>query len=225
MRLNPNQNVSIVKLEYQIFSCSFCHSYPLEPKLFDYGVTPRSSSPSVVTSVTSVTSPLKCSSSDSIQNSTVTIATASSPVLSPVKPASNGDSVSTEMNCLTPGEGRKKLAQECRQQSMAGRSPDSEPQTPSFDGKGFTEDSDNGERLLDMSSVKMELFTPSSDGHLHSQGDLDLESPVSRRKDERAGCHGNKADTSIHIDSVRHVVCNLLQMYLYLSNHSQMKIT
>ena len=181
----------------------------------------------MVTSVTSVTSPLKCSSSDSIQNSTVTIATASSPspVLSPVKPASNGDSVSTETNCLTPGKGRKKLAQECRQQSMAGRSPDSELQTPSFGGKGFAEDSDDGERLLDVSSVKMELFTPSSDGRLHSQGDLDLESPVRRGKDERAGCHGNTAATSIHIDSVRHTVCNLLQMYLHLSNHSQMKIT
>ena len=168
-----------------------------------------------VTSVTSrsVTSPLKPSSSDSIQNSAVTIATSPSPVLSPVKPASIGDSVSTETNCLTPVEGRKKLAQECRQQSMAGRGPDSELQTPSFGGKGFAEDSDNGERLLDVSSVKMELFTPSSDGRSHPQGDLDLESPVSRWKDERAGCHGNTADTNIHADSVRHV-CYLLQIYV-----------
>ena len=170
----------------------------------------------MVTSVTSGTSPLKCSSSDSIQNSTVTITTASSPspVLSPVKPASNGDSVSTETNCLTPVEGRKKLAQECRQQSMAGRAPDSELQTPSFGRKGFAKDSDNGERLLDVSLVKMELFTPSRDGRSHPQGDLDLESPVSRWKDERAGCHGNTADTNIHTDSVRHVACYLLQIYV-----------
>lgn len=180
-----------------------------------------------VTSVTSrsVTSPLKPSSSDSIQNSAVTIATSPSPVLSPVKPASIGDSVSTETNCLTLVEGRKKLAQECQQQSMAGRAPDSELQTPSFGGKGFAKDSDNGERLLDVSLVKMELFTPSRDGRSHPQGDLDLESPVSRWKDERAGCHGNTADINIHTDSVRHVVCYLLQTYLHLSNHSQMKIT
>ena len=151
----------------------------------------------MVTSVTSVTSPLKPSSIDSIQNSTVTIATGSSPapVLSPVKP--NGNVVRTETKSFTPVESRK----EPTQQSMAG--PDSELQSPSFDERGFANDNEDGERLLDRSSVKMELFTPSSDGHSHPQGDLDLESPLSRWRDERAGCHGNTADTTIHIDSVR----------------------
>ena len=186
----------------------FISLYTLEPKLFDYGITPRSSSPSVVTSVTSVTSPLKPSSNDSIQNSTVTIATASSPspVLSPVKPASNGNVVRTETKSFTPVEGRKKLTQECQQQSMAGRHPDSELQSPSFDERGFADDNVDGERLLDGSSVKMELFTPSSDGHSHPQEDLDSESPLSRLKDKRAGCHGNTTATTIHTDSVRQSV-------------------
>ena len=157
-----------------------------------------------VTSVTSATSPLKPSSNDSIQNSTVTIATGSSPapVLSPVKP--NGNVVRTETKSFTPAEARKELTQECQQQSMAG--PDSELQRLSFDERGFANDNEDGEQLLDGSSVKMELFTPSSDGRSHPQGDLDLESPLSRWRDERAGCHGNTADATIHIDSVRHSV-------------------
>ena len=157
-----------------------------------------------VTPVTPVTSPLKPSSNDSIQNGTVTIATGSSPapVLSPVKP--NGSVVRTETKSFTSVEGRKELTQECQQQSMAG--PDSELQSPSFDKRGFANDNEDGERLLDGSSVKMELFTPSSGGCSHSQGNLDLESPLSRWKDKRAGCHGNTADATIHIDSVRHSV-------------------
>ena len=164
-------------------------------------VTPVTSVTSV-TPVTPVTSPLKPSSNDSIQNGTVTIATASSPapVLSPIKP--NGSVVRTETKSFTSIEGRKELTQESQQQSMAG--PDSELQSPSFDERGFADDNEDGERLLDGSLVKVELFTPaSSDGRSHSQGDLDLESPLSRWRDKRAGCHGNTADATIHIDSVR----------------------
>lgn len=104
---------------------------------------------------------------------------------------------------------------------MAGSGPDSELQSPSFDERGFADDSVNGERLLDGSSVKMELFTPSSDGHSHPQEDLDSESPLSRLKDERAGCHGNTTATTIHTDSVRQSVWNLLQNYLQLSTKIQ----